>query len=140
MAEAFLLVEAGGRLVGLPVAQLEAVTDPGPLLRVPSTEPAMRGVGTLRGGTLPVVDLRALLEGSVPGAARGELAVIVLAGGVRLGLEVDSADVVFRGDPLPVPGDATMPWARAVMRHEGALVPLLDLGALGARLSETGQA
>jgi len=26
------------------------------------------------------------------------------------------------------------------MRHEGTLVPLLDLGALGARMTETGRA
>ena len=140
MAEAYLLVAAGGRQVGLPVAQLEAVTDTVAFVPVPSTEPALRGVGTLRGGTLPIVDLQALLAGSSPGAVRGELAVIVLAGGVRLCLEVDAADVVLGGEPMPVPRDASMPWARAVMRHEGVLVPLLDLGALGARLTETGQA
>ena len=86
------------------------------------------------------MDLQALLAGSAAGPVRGELAVIVRAGGVRLCLEVDAADVVLRGDPMPVPRDAAMPWARAVMRYEGVLVPLLDLGALGARLTETGQA
>ena len=139
MAEAFLLVVAGGRRVALPVAQLEGVAEPGPVTPVPSAEPALRGIGTVRGGTLPIVNLDALLRGRAAGTAP-EAMVIVSAGGVRLGLEVDAADIVLRGEPMPAPGDGTLPWARAVIRHEGALVPLLDLGALGARMTETGRA
>jgi chemotaxis signal transduction protein len=139
MAEAYLLVTAGERLVGLPVSQLEGVAEPGSVMPVPTTEPALRGVGAVRGSTLPIVSLRALLGESAAGAP-AEVMVIVAAGGVRLGLEVDAADIVLRGEPMPTPGDASMPWARAVMRHEGALVPLLDLGALGARMTETGRA
>ena len=140
MAEAYLLVTAGRRLVGLPVSQLEGVAEPGAVMPVPTSEPALRGVGAVRGTTLPIVCLRTLL--GEPGAvgAPAEVMVIVAAGGVRLGLEVDAADIVLRGEPMPAPGDGSMPWARAVMRHEGALVPLLDLGALGARMTETGRA
>lgn len=130
--------------MGLPVAQLEAVTHLGEVMAVPSTEPALRGVALLRGVTMPVVELAALLaerDGheatpSVPGA----VAVIVAVAGARLCIEVDEADTVVRAEPMPVPADASMPWARAVIRHEGLLVPLLDLGALAARLTETGRA
>ena len=139
MAESYLLVTAGARLVGLPVSQLEGVVEPGPVMPVPSAEPALRGVGSVRGGTLPVVSLRALLGEPGTGDAPADVMVIVAAGGVRMGLEVDAADIVLRGEPMPAAGDAT-PWARNVMRHEGALVPLLDLGALGARLTEPGRA
>ena len=140
MAEAYLLVTARGHLVGLPVSQLEGVAEPGPVTPVPSAEPALRGVGAVRGGTLPIVSLGALLEGSGADATPAQVMVIVAAGGVRLGLEVDAADIVLRGEAMPAPRDGSMPWARSVMRHEGALVPLLDLGALGARMTETGRA
>lgn len=139
MAEAYLLVVAGGRMVALPVAQLEGVAEPGPVTPVPSAEPALRGVGAVRNGTLPIVNLDALLRGGSAGTPP-EAMVIVSAGGVRLGLEVDAADIVLHGEPLPAPGDGSLPWARAVIRHEGALVPLLDLGALGARMTDTGRA
>ncbi len=140
MAESYLLVTAGARLVGLPVSQLEGVVEPGPVMPVPSAEPALRGVGSVRGGTLPVVSLRTLLGEPRSGDAPADVMVIVAAGGVRLGLEVDAADIVLRGEPMPAAGDGSTPWARTVMRHEGALVPLLDLGVLGARLTETGRA
>lgn len=139
MAEPVLVVRAGGRWVGLPLAQLEAVIEPGELLAVPSAEPAVTGVATLRGTTLPVVNLAALLT---DGAAvtRGDVGIIISAAGIRLCLEVDEADVVLRGEPLPMPRDAAVPWAHSVIRHDGALLPLLDLGALAARLTETGRA
>lgn len=139
MAEPVLVVRAGGRWVGLPIAQLEAVIEPGELLAVPSAEPAVTGVATLRGTTLPVVSLAALLDDGAA-VARGEVGIIISAAGIRLCLEVDEADVVLRGEPLPMPRDGAMPWAHSVIRHDGALLPLLDLGALAARLTETGRA
>jgi chemotaxis signal transduction protein len=140
VAEAYLLVSAGGRQVGLPVVQLEGVADPGLVTAVPSGEPSLRGISTVRGVTLPVVSLRALLDGTGVGEAPAEVAVIVSVGGIRLCLEVDAVDIVFRGEPMPAVGEGSTPWARSVTRHEGKLVPLLDLGALGARLTETGRA
>ena len=38
---------------------------------------------------------------------------------------------------LPVPADAAMPWAVAVARTDNGLLPLLDLTALGARITES---
>ena len=44
-------------------------------------------------------------------------------------------------DPgLPVPAGTGLPWAAAVARTDGGLVPLLDLAALGARITETSAA
>ena len=43
MIEAALLVRAGRVRVGLPVSQLQAVTDPTPVVPVPSTEPGAGG-------------------------------------------------------------------------------------------------
>jgi hypothetical protein len=44
---------------------------------------------------------------------------------------------VLREPGLPVPGDASLPFAVAVARQPDGIVPLLDLTAIGARISET---
>ena len=61
-----------------------------------------------------------------------------LADAVRLAVE--GAETLARGDVMPLPPNAAMPWARAVLRDGDALVPLLDLEALAERLAATGRA
>ncbi len=139
MSEAsFLLVRAGGRLVGLPVEQVVAVADAGPAHPVPSTEAALRGVANVRGEMMPVLHLGALLAGEAYPPRVSEVAVVISVGGIRLCLEVEEADVVVREATLPLPPSSALPWARAVVRRADGLVPLLDLTALGARLAERG--
>jgi chemotaxis signal transduction protein len=138
MSEAFLLVTAGGLRVALAVGQLEAVTEGTGIVPVPVAEPAMTGVTTARGDTVPVISLARLLGATSPSEA--EVFVLVRSGGVRLCLAVESAETLARGDVLPLPPDNAMPWARAILRDGDALVPLLDLEALAERLAATGKA
>lgn len=140
MMVACLLVRAGGRLLALPVAQLDAVADPGPVAPVPATEPALRGVATVRGRLVPVLSLGALLD--VAPERRGDGGTMVLAhhDDQLLCLEVDAAEHVVRGEALPMPEQRSVPWARAVLEVDGALVPVVDIAALGARLAESGRA
>ncbi|MBA3258166.1 MAG: chemotaxis protein CheW [Gemmatimonadales bacterium] len=133
---AYLLVRAGGRRVGLPLASVVEVLEPGPTYAVPALEPAVRGVTAVRGTLLPLVDLGALLAGRPCAAARGGAAVVVKVGGRQLCLEVDEAEEVLREGGLPVPAGTALPWAAGVARHPDGLVPLLDLTALGARITE----
>jgi chemotaxis signal transduction protein len=135
----FLVVSAGGRVIGLPVEHLEAVTLPEPVIPIPSQEPAMRGVATLRGGMVPVVHLGSQLEGSACPALMAGAAVVVNVESRRFCLEVDDAEVVQSGELLPVPRDRALPWAWALVRRGEELLPLLDLLALSARLTETGR-
>ena len=139
MSDAFLLVTAGRARVGLPVAQLEAVTDAGDIVSIPAAEPAMIGVTTVRGATLPVISLARLLGGGESPAATDTF-VLVNAGGMRICLAVDDAETLSRGVPMPLPPDGAMPWARAVLRDGNGFVPLLDLEALAERLAATGRA
>ena len=132
-----LLVRAAGRVVGLPLSLVSEVLDPGEVFPVPSTDPACRGVVVVRGRIVPLVHLGALLEGYVCPAARGEAAVLVALAGGTICLEIDAAESVLYQAGLPVPAGAALPWAAAVVQTEGGLVPLLDLAALGARISET---
>ncbi|HEU4827908.1 MAG TPA: chemotaxis protein CheW [Gemmatimonadales bacterium] len=138
MSEAFLLVAAAGTRVALSVAQLEAVTAAAEIVPVPVAEPAMAGVTTVRGETLPVISLARLLGRSA--AREADAFVIVSAGGVRLCIAVEEAETLSRGDIMPLPPDGAMPWARAVLRDGASLVPLLDLEALAERLAATGRA
>ena len=134
--DGYLLVRAGGRSVGLSLDQVIEVLDPGETFPVPALEPAVRGVTAIRGRIMPLVHLGALLEGSSCPAERGDAAVVVELSGRRVCLEVEAAESVLNGTGVPVPADAAMPWAVAVARTEAGLLPLLDLTALGARITE----
>lgn len=135
-----LLVRAGRRLVGLPLAQVIEVLDPGTAFPVPALEPAVRGVAVIRGRILPLVHLGALLDGAPCPAARPDTGVLVELGGRRLCLEVEDAESVLYDPGLPVTAATGLAWAAAVARTEAGLVPLLDLAALGARISEASAA
>jgi chemotaxis signal transduction protein len=126
--------------VGLELAHVVEVMQVGPVHRVPSREPAVRGVADVRGRIVPVLHLGALLEsGSCPARA-GDLVVVVSVGGRRVCLEIDDAELVVREPALPVPQGSTLPWAIGVARHPEGLVPLLDLTALSSRFMEASQA
>ena len=131
---AFLLVRAAGRRVGIAVEAVIEVREPGELGAIPSLVPALRGVTALRGQLMPVLNLAVLL-----GAEPGPSAAVVVTdlGGRRVGLEVEEADIVVgAGVPL-LSVDETLPWARAIAAlPDQVYVPLLDLGALAARLME----
>lgn len=137
-AAGFLLVRAGGRLVGLPVEHLVAVVEFGDAHPVPSAEPSLRGVAVVRGETMPVMHLGAFLAGTACPAERGQAGIVIAVDGMRLCLEVDEADVVVRAETMPLPETSAQAWARAVVRCPEGLVPLLDLTALGARLAGKG--
>ncbi len=134
--EGWLLVRAAGRRVGLALSQVIEVVDLGPVYPVPSTEPAVRGVTASRGRLVPLVHLGALLDGASP-TSGGGTAVLVQLAGRRVCLEVDEAEEVLREPGLPVPPDISLPFAVAVARQESGLVPLLDLTAVGDRITET---
>jgi chemotaxis signal transduction protein len=137
-AAAWLLVRAGGRLVGLALARVVEVLEPEAVYPVPSRDPSVRGVTTVRGRLVPVVDL-GLLLGQAEQGGEG-VGVVVELGGSTLCLRVDGAEEVLLGAGLPIPNGTTLPWAIAVARYQNQLVPLLDIDALGARIRETASA
>ncbi len=132
----YLLVRAGDRVVGLALDQVVEVMDLGDTFAVPALEPAVRGVTTVRGRIMPLVHLGALLGGTPCPNERGDTAVVVELSGRRLCLEVEGAETVLKDAGLPISSEAAMPWAVAVARTEDGLLPLLDLAALGARITE----
>jgi chemotaxis signal transduction protein len=137
VSASWLLVRAGARRVGLALTDVVEVLDPGPVYPVPSREPAVRGVTTAREGIMPLVHLGALLDGTTCPERRGATTILVRVDGRPLCLEVDDAEEVLSERGHPVPPGATLPFAAAVARLPEGLVPLLDLTALVARISET---
>jgi len=130
----YLLVRAGGRDIGLEVAEVLEVVDLDATFAVPTADPALRGVVAVRERLVPVVSLSAVLVGGDCPPERGEVGVLARAGRQRICLEVDGAEAVMAEDVVPVPAGETLPWAMGVARRDGNLVPILDLKALGARL------
>jgi len=130
----YLLVQAGGRQIGLEVAEVLEVVDLAATFAVPTLEPALRGVVGVRERLVPVINLSAVLWGEASTAVRGDVGVLARAGRQRICLEVDSAEAVLVEDVVPVPAGESLPWAMGVARRDGSLIPILDLKALGARL------
>jgi chemotaxis signal transduction protein len=129
----FLLVRLGNRRVGLPIQHVLAVEALGAVHPVPATEPSCRGVTATRGRIMPVLDLAGLI-GANPGDSGGTGIVLMIAGR-HLCIEVDDAEAISRGDPLPLPRGESLPWATAVVRSNNELIPLVDLAALSERLT-----
>jgi chemotaxis signal transduction protein len=133
----WLLVRAGSRRIGLPLSDVIEVLEPGPVYPVPAQEAAVRGVTTAREDIMPLVHLGALLDGTRCPERRGATTILVRVDGRPICLEVDDAEEVLNEPGHPVPPGSTLPFAAAVARRPDGLVPLLDLTALVARISET---
>jgi chemotaxis signal transduction protein len=127
----------GSRRIGLPLADVIEVIEPGPVYPVPAQEAAVRGVTTAREDIMPLVHLGALLDGTPCPERRGAATILVRVDGRPICLEVDDAEEVLNEPGHPVPRGSTLPFAAAVARGPDGLVPLLDLTALVARISET---
>jgi chemotaxis signal transduction protein len=137
MAEV-LLVRAAGRDVALAVGPLVEVLEMPAPLAVPSASPALRGVVQVRGRSLPVFHLGALLKGGACPEERGTVAVIARLKGRLVGLEVEEASEVSRVALSDLPDDHQLSGAIGVIRHDDHFTPVVDLGHLGFQLLETG--
>ena len=138
MIATWLEVEAGGRRLGLPAADVLEVGALGAVLPAPSLLDSMRGVTESRGRLVPLLHLGAFLAGGPAPETRGTATVLVRAGGRPLCLEVDDAFVVQRGEVLPAAGLPGLPYAVAIAQQEDGTIPILDLNALGERLAGAG--
>ena len=82
-------------IYAVPLRQVREIVSLPPITRLPNTPSFLRGVISLRGSLVPVVDLREQLELPVAPYTKFTVAIIVEALGAVVGLIVDSAlDVV----------------------------------------------
>lgn len=131
----YLLVRAGARRVGVPIGCVIEVVDVGPAYPVPATEPAVRGVASVRGAVVQVLHLGAFLDGGRAPAAQSGTGVLVTLGRGKLCLEVDEVETVWQASGVPLPAGAAFPWATAVARQGETAIPLLDLSAVATALA-----
>ena len=133
----FLLVRVGTRCVGLALDQIEEIVDLGDTYAVPTRCLALRGLMPANGHLVPVLHLASYLDDSRCPERPGSVGVLARINGRKLCLEVDDADTLIETDLLAVPPGIDLP-ARAVARHEGALIPILDLDRLSGDLVDRG--
>ncbi|MGE0707985.1 MAG: chemotaxis protein CheW [Planctomycetota bacterium] len=122
---------SGGRELAVAIDAVER-TERVPLLTaVPLSPPFVRGVASLRGGVVCVLDLRPLLsaeEGDDVDLGEAKSLLVIRAGLRRVGLLSDNLpdfQRVGRGDTLPVP-HGRLEIYRAALKAGGELVGILD--------------
>jgi chemotaxis signal transduction protein len=133
----FLLVRVGLRRVGLALDQVEEIVDLGDTYAVPTKSPALRGIMAVNGRLVPVLHLASYLAAAGCPEARGAVGVLAGINGRNLCLEVDEADTLMETELLSVPPGIDLP-ARAVARHNGSIIPILDLDRLSGDLVDRG--
>ena len=133
-----LLFEIGGESFGIGVEHTEGVVDCPRITPLPSAPDRMIGVASVRGRMTLVIDLSLKAN---PGEAKQRL--ILLKGESQLGLLAERVEGILALEPEKIgkrksndksaapAGDARWEWP-AQFKHEGRIVPLLDV----ARLAE----
>lgn len=131
----YLVVRSGTGRYGVPLADVVEVLDVGDVVLVPGTHPAVRGVSAVHGRLMPRVHLQALVQGGARPQPAAPTIVVARGAGLAVAFEVDEVDLAAEGEVLPLPSEWNGPSAIGVARHQGDLVPLLDVSALVARLN-----
>ncbi|SFU33761.1 purine-binding chemotaxis protein CheW [Methylobacterium sp. 174MFSha1.1] len=146
--EPIVVVDLAGSAYGLPAGAVRRVERaPDALVRVPRAPGDLAGMLAIRGGALPVLDLRRRL-GLPPGIGPRRL-VVIEAGGARAGLLVDGAARLVRPEagairpaPRGIAGDLAEGLGAALTRVAdlpGGPLPLIDPAALLRRAAFAGR-
>lgn len=129
-----LYVRAGGQRCGLPLEQVLAVIEPGPVQAVPGRLAALRGITEARGRMVSLLNLGVLLGAPMPPGSGGGMLVIARVGGREVALEVDEIDTAPAESVVPLPEHAGLQtWASGAVRRPEGWVPILNLEGLAAR-------
>lgn len=136
ISKGVLLVQTGGRILGLPLGGILEVGEAVGFDRVPGTAPSVRGVMLARGRLVPLAHLGALVSGGPCPAPDPDGAIVLATVGDRwLALEVDEVDAAPDEEILPPPdGSLLAAWAMGVVRRDQSWIPILNLDALADRL------
>lgn len=120
-----------GRLLGINLLKVQEIIPCPALTKLPSRHPHVRGVTTLRGSALTVIDLaKAIGEQGVPGSNDGCLIVTELSRS-RQGLHVQSVERIVQcstRDVRPPPaGSGSKAFITGVTQIDGKIVQILDI-------------
>jgi purine-binding chemotaxis protein CheW len=126
-------VLAGREHYAIPVDSVLEIAEHSQISEVPGAPAEVLGVRNLRGQVIPVIDLAASLGLT---SSEKERIVVVDDGGRLAGLAVDA--VVDVGALGEVTEEVDSPYLRGALLVDGALVGVIDIAALFARLSPSG--
>jgi two-component system chemotaxis response regulator CheV len=120
-----------GRLLGINLLKVNEIIPCPPLTRLPNRHPHVRGIATLRGSALTVIDLsRAIGERGASNEDEGCLIVTELSRS-RQGLHVQSVERIVQcssRDVRPPPaGSGSRAFITGVTQINGAIVQILDI-------------
>jgi len=128
-----ILFKMGDEYYGLPIASVKEIIKPLPITRFPKSPPFVEGIINLRGGILPIVNLRKLF-GLEPLPVTDESRFIdIHLSGLKIGIVVDGVSEVVRisnnqieaAPPIICGVDGK--YLTGIARLEERLVLLLDL-------------
>ncbi|MBR0550978.1 chemotaxis protein CheW [Stakelama marina] len=139
----YVTLGAGDEVFGVPVGEVQEILAAGAIARLPQMPRHLLGLIDIRGETVPVADLRRLLD--LPDVVDGEQTRIVVLqfpadgqAAPRVGLRVDRVFEVTQldSDTLEPPEAIGVTASRAIIgvgRRNGAFVTVLDFAALVGR-------
>ena len=105
MDEQFIVFRLGDQDYGIPIAAVsEIARPPEHITRLPKAPAFIDGVINLRGGVVPIVDLRRRFDVVAKEQAGAQRILVLAIGGVTAGFVVDSVSEI-----LKVPADAIRP-------------------------------
>jgi purine-binding chemotaxis protein CheW len=128
-----LVVEVGSHLCAVPLAATIETLRPLPIERLPGAPEGIFGLSTVRGDTVPVVDLAGLFDEPEGGVSRW---VLVRAGARRLALAVSrvvgvrAIDEATEGLAVALAAQLAAPFITALATHAGRLLAVLDVARI----------
>jgi purine-binding chemotaxis protein CheW len=134
MTAVHVRVLAGGEHYAIPVDGVLEIADRGDVSEIPGAPPEVLGVRNLRGQVIPVIDLARGL--GLQSSSERERIVVVEDSGRLAGLALD--EVVDVGSLGEVTEDVDSPYLRGALLSDGALVGVIDIAALFARIAPSG--
>jgi purine-binding chemotaxis protein CheW len=130
----WLLIESGGHACALPLANVRETMRPLPIEALANAPEFVLGLAVIRGASVPVVDLAAVLGGGGRGRDFGRFLTLSVDGRV-VALAVDAVRGVGELDPEtfeklpPLLGEASGPLS-ALTLHDAELLLVLRAGRL----------
>ncbi|HLT57260.1 MAG: chemotaxis protein CheW [Limnochordales bacterium] len=131
-----VVFKLAGESYGVDIYQVREIIRVPEITKVPQTPDFVEGIINLRGGVIPVLDLRRRLGMGAQDASRDARIVIVELGDQRVGMLVDGVSEVLRigaeqiEPPSPYIMNADAQFVTGIARLQDALILVLDIHRL----------